>query len=323
MSSFDPNGSRLVGLGHHRPSRVVTNDDLAELVDTSDEWIRTRTGIRERRLMTSDDTVVSMGTAAAAMALDDAGMTAAHVDLVILASMTNPERSPSAAGQIAVALGMDGPAVLDVNTACSGFEYALAIADQSIRTGSATTAMVIGSETMTPVLDWTDRSTCVLFGDGAGAAVITRSDAQDIGPVAWGSVPRLVGSVQLPPEPAKFSQEGAAILRWAMTEAKDHAMRAVSLSGHTLDDIDVLAFHQANLRIIDPLAEELGGGAKVVIRDVATSGNTSAASIPLGLSRAWHDGALPEGGLALLFGFGGGFTYAGQVVRLPSHAPRS
>lgn len=321
MSSLDPNGSRFIGLGHYQPSRVVTNDDMSGLVDTTDEWIRTRTGIRERRLMTSDDSVVSMGVAAAAMALMDAGIAPQDVDLVILTSMTNPERSPSAAGQIAVALGMDGPAVLDVNTACSGFEYALAIADQSIRCGSATTAVVIGSETMSPVLDWNDRSTCVLFGDGAGAAVITRSDVAEIGPVAWGSVPRLVGSVQLPPAPATFSQEGSAILRWAMTEAKDHALRAVELSGHTLDEVEILAFHQANLRIIDPLAKALGGDTKVVIRDVATSGNTSAASIPLGLSRSWHAGDLPSGAPALLFGFGGGFTYAGQVIRTPEHAP--
>ncbi|MFZ7086895.1 beta-ketoacyl-ACP synthase III [Curtobacterium sp. RRHDQ10] len=321
MRSPDPIASRVAGLGHHRPSRVVTNDELTGLVDTTDEWIRTRTGIRERRLMTSDDTVVSMGTAAARMALTDAATAPQDVDLVILASMTNPERSPSAAGQIAVALGMDGPAVLDVNTACSGFEYALAMADQSIRFGSATTALVIGSETMSPVLDWADRSTCVLFGDGAGAAVVTRAEDAGIGPVAWGSVPRLVGSVQLPPAPATFAQEGGAILRWALTEAKEHALRAVELSGHDIDEIEVLAFHQANLRIIDPLAAALGGEAKIVIRDLVTSGNTSAASIPLGLSRAWHAGELPPGALALLFGFGGGFTYAGQVVRLPTHDP--
>ena len=311
-------GSRILGFGHHQPSRILTNDELSTMVDTNDEWIVTRTGISSRHIAGPDDTVTSMATAAGAAALADAGKSPSDVDLVIVASTTHRDRAPYTAGRVAAALGMtNGPAPIDINTACSGFEYAMALADQAIRTGSADTALVIGSELLSGIVDWTDRSTCVLVGDGAGAAVLGVSAAPEIGPVSWGSVPHLERAVVVDGDPERFSQEGRSIYRWAITEAEGHARRVVEAAGLTMDDIQVFAFHQANLRIIEPLVAALGGESKFVIRDVVESGNTSAASVPLGLSKAWARGDLPEGVPALLFGFGGGFAHAGQVVTTP------
>ncbi len=311
-------GSRILGFGHHQPDRVLTNDELSTMVDTNDEWITTRTGIRTRRIAGPDDSVVSMAIEAGRMAVADAGLEPSDIGLVIVASTTHRERSPYTAGRVAAALGMaNGPAPIDINTACSGFEYAMALADQSIRVGASDTALVIGSETLSSIADWTDRSTCVLVGDGAGAVVIGAADTAEIGPVSWGSVPHLNEAVLVTRDPEYFTQQGRSIYRWAITEAEGHARAVVDAAGVTLDDIGVLAFHQANLRIIEPLAEALGGGDKYVVRDVVESGNTSAASVPLGLSKAWHRGELPEDTLALLFGFGGGFAHAGQVVRTP------
>ncbi|MFJ6169813.1 beta-ketoacyl-ACP synthase 3 [Curtobacterium sp. NPDC092190] len=311
-------GSRILGFGHHQPDRVLTNDELSTMVDTNDEWITTRTGIRTRRIAGPDDSVVSMAIEAGRMAVADAGLEPSDIGLVIVASTTHRERSPYTAGRVVAALGMaNGPAPIDINTACSGFEYAMALADQSIRVGASDTALVIGSETLSSIADWTDRSTCVLVGDGAGAVVIGAADTAEIGPVSWGSVPHLNEAVLVTRDPEYFTQQGRSIYRWAITEAEGHARAVVDAAGVTLDDIGVLAFHQANLRIIEPLAEALGGGDKYVVRDVVESGNTSAASVPLGLSKAWHRGELPEDTLALLFGFGGGFAHAGQVVRTP------
>jgi 3-oxoacyl-[acyl-carrier-protein] synthase-3 len=240
------------------------------------------------------------------------------VGLVIVASTTHQDRAPYTAGRVAAALGMaNGPAPIDINTACSGFEYALGLADQSIRTGSADVALVIGSEVLSGIADWTDRSTCVLVGDGAGAAVLGVAETPEIGPVSWGSVPHLLDAVRVEGSPGRFNQEGRSIYRWAITEAEGHARKVVEAAGLSMDDIEVFAFHQANLRIIEPLVTALGGESKFVIRDVVESGNTSAASVPLGLSKAWERGDLPEGVPALLFGFGGGFAHAGQVVTTP------
>ncbi|MGN7192430.1 MULTISPECIES: beta-ketoacyl-ACP synthase III [unclassified Curtobacterium] len=311
-------GSRILGFGHHQPSRVLTNDELSTMVDTNDEWITTRTGIKTRHIAGPDDSVVSMAIEAGRNAIADAGLQPSDIGLVIVASTTHRERSPYTAGRVAAALGMtNGPAPIDINTACSGFEYAMALADQSIRVGASDTALVIGSETLSSIADWSDRSTCVLVGDGAGAAVLGASDTAEIGPVSWGSVPHLNEAVLVTRDPEYFTQQGRSIYRWAITEAEGHARAVVEAAGLTLDDIEVFAFHQANLRIIEPLAAALGGESKYVVRDVVESGNTSAASVPLGLSKAWSRGELPEGVPALLFGFGGGFAHAGQVVTTP------
>lgn len=311
-------GSRILGFGHHQPARILTNDELSTMVDTNDEWITTRTGIKTRRIAGPDDTVTSMAIEAGRNAIADAGLEPSDIGLVIVASTTHRDRAPYTAGRVAAALGMaNGPAPIDINTACSGFEYAMALADQSIRVGASDTALVIGSETLSSIADWTDRSTCVLVGDGAGAAVLGASDTAEIGPVSWGSVPHLNEAVLVTKDPEYFTQQGRSIYRWAITEAAGHARAVVAAAGMTLDDIEVFAFHQANLRIIEPLVEALGGQDKFVVRDVVESGNTSAASVPLGLSKAWSRGELPEGAATLLFGFGGGFAHAGQVVRTP------
>jgi 3-oxoacyl-[acyl-carrier-protein] synthase-3 len=317
----DQRGSKLLGLGHYQPERIMTNDELSQVVDTNDEWIVTRTGIRTRHIASETDTVTSMAIEAARMALADARVAATDVDLVVVASVTGEDRSPSSAGRVAVELGMAGPGIFDLSAACSGFEYALGVADMAIRAGSASTALVIGSEKLSAFTDYTDRSTCVLTADGAGAFVLGATDQPTVGPTVWGSVPHLLDGVRIegaPGEPRYFAQEGRSVFRWAITEAAGHAERAVIAAGLRLDEIDVLVTHQANLRIIEPLAEALKLTDKIVVTDIVESGNTSAASVPLGLSKAWHRGEIPAHAQTLLFGFGGGFAYAGLVLRTPS-----
>lgn len=309
-------GSQIIGLGHFQPEKVLTNDDIAEMVETSDEWIRTRTGIVERHVAGEEDTVVSMALEAAKMALAEAG--ADDVDLVVLASTTNTNRSPNGAGRISQALGFTAPGIVDINTACSGFEYAVGIADQAISLGSARRALVIGSEKLTAFTDWTDRKTCVLTADGAGAVVLEATEEPRVSPTVYGSVPAMADAVVIDGQPEIFDQDGRAVMRWAFTKADKVARTVLERAGVGMEDIDVLAFHQANLRLIEPLAEKLGKTERqIMLHDVEVSGNTSAASVPLALSKAWHAGELPRGAKTLLLGFGGGFTYAGQVVVLP------
>lgn len=331
-------GSRIVGLGHHQPEKILTNDDIARLVETNDEWIRSRTGIVTRHVADDDTTVADMAAAAARHALEDAGVPAGDVDLVVVATATAQDRSPNTAGRVAYQLrtgvmpgrstpevldeldlrGVVGPAVLDVNVACSGFAHSVALADQAIRSGAARTAVVVGAEKLTAFTDWTDRSTCILTADGAGAAVLQASDTPGVGPVAWGSEPDLTPAVLIEAPASTFVQDGRSVFKWAITRAADRARSVVERSGLTLDDIEVLVAHQANLRIIEPLAKGLGLDDKIVVTDITESGNTSAASIPLGLSKWWHAGKIPAGVPALLFGFGGGFAWAGQVVETPT-----
>ncbi|WP_029135436.1 beta-ketoacyl-ACP synthase 3 [Nakamurella lactea] len=310
-------GAEIVGMGHFQPERSVSNDDLAAVMDTSDEWIRRRTGILTRHLASEAETVASMATAAARHALETAACDPRDIDLVIVATTTAEERSPNTAGRVAAGLDLAGPAVLDINTACSGFEYALGLADQSIRSGSASAALVIGSEKLSAFTDRNDRSTAVLTADGAGAAIVRASDEARIGPVVWGSEPSLVDAVVIGPPSNTFRQSGRDVFRWAIGKAAGHGQRAIAAAGMTTDDIAVLACHQANLRIIEPVAEALGLSTKIVVTDVTESGNTSAASVPLGLSKWWHLGKIPPDVPALLLGFGGGFTFAGQVVMTP------
>ena len=314
-------GSTIIGLGHAQPARVVTNDEIAEKVDTSDEWIRSRTGIVTRRVAGDDETVPTLAIAAARDALAHAGAAPDTIDFVIVASTTAEQRSPNVAGTVSATLGMSGPAIIDINVACSGFVHALALADMTIKAGTAHRALVIGAEKLTAFTDWNDRTTCVLTADGAGAMVIERSDTADIGPVAWGSAPDLVNAVRIQPPSNTFAQEGRAVYRWALSRGAEHARRAVALAGLSLDDIAVLITHQANLRIIEPIAEQLGLTDRIVVTDVIESGNTSAASIPLGFAKWWNAGRLPADRHALLCGFGGGFAFAAQVVRTPRLGP--
>lgn len=314
-------GSEILGLGHWQPARVMDNHDIEQLVETTDEWIRQRTGIVTRHIAGADEYASDLAIGAARMALADSGVAPERIGLVITATTTAIERSPNTSGRVAQALGLGtpatGPGVIDINTACSGFEYALGLADQSIRTGTVDYALVIGAETLSKVTDWSDRATAVLVADGAGAAVIGATSEPRIGPVVWGSVPGMTDAVRISPPSGTFTQDGRAVFGWALRDAAKHARAAVAAAGLQLDDIGVLVSHQANLRIIEPLARALKLTDRIVVKDVVESGNTSAASVPLGLSKWWHDGRIPADVPALLIGFGGGFTYAGMVVMTP------
>ncbi|MGW7267074.1 beta-ketoacyl-ACP synthase III [Streptomyces sp. NPDC054842] len=311
------NGSRIAAVGHYQPAKVLTNEDLAGLVDTSDEWIRSRVGIRTRHVAGPDEPVDELAGHAAAKALAAAGLGPGDIDLVLVATSTAIDRSPNMAARVAARLGVPSPAALDVNVVCAGFTHALALADHTLRAGAATRALVIGADKMTEVTDWTDRTTCVLVGDGAGAAVVEASDEPGIGPVLWGSVPEMGHAVRIEGTPPRFAQEGQSVYRWATTRLPAIARQACERAGLAPEDLAAVVLHQANLRIIEPLAEKIGAVNAVVARDVVDSGNTSAASIPLALSKLVERGEISSGDPVLLFGFGGNLSYAGQVVRCP------
>ncbi|WP_326700928.1 ketoacyl-ACP synthase III [Streptomyces sp. NBC_01754] len=315
-------GSRVVALGHYQPATVLTNDDLAAMVDTSDEWITSRVGIRTRHVGGPGEPVDEMAAHAAAKALAAAGMQAADIDMVLVATSTAEHRSPSMSARVAARLGMGSPAVMDINVVCSGFTHALATADHAIRAGAATRALVIGADKMGDIVDWTDRSTCVLMGDGAGAAVVTADpgstgDRPGIGPVLWGSVPEMGNAVRIEGTPPRFAQEGQSVYRWATTHLPPIARTVCERAGITPEDLAAVVLHQANLRIIEPVARKIGAVNAVVARDVVDSGNTSAASIPMALSKLVERGEVVRGAPVLLFGFGGNLSYAGQVINCP------
>ncbi|MGA5121798.1 beta-ketoacyl-ACP synthase III [Streptomyces pseudogriseolus] len=313
-------GSRITALGHYQPARVLTNEDLAGMVDTSDAWITSRVGIRTRHIAGSDEPVDELAAHAAAKALAAAGRTPDEIDLVLVATSTAIDRSPNTAARVAARLGMPGPAVMDINVVCAGFTHALATADHAVRAGGAHRVLVVGADKMSDVTDWTDRTTCVLVGDGAGAAVVEAAapgTESGIGPVLWGSVPEMGNAVRIEGTPPRFAQEGQSVYRWATTRLPEFARRACEKAGLTPPDLAAVVLHQANLRIVEPLARRIGAVNAVVARDVVDSGNTSAASIPLAFSKLVEQGAVSAGDPVLLFGFGGNLSYAGQVVRCP------
>ncbi|MCK2213484.1 beta-ketoacyl-ACP synthase 3 [Actinomadura sp. ATCC 31491] len=311
------NGSRLVATGHYQPARILTNDELADLVDTSDEWITQRVGIRTRHVAAPDETVADLARHAAAKALAASGLAPSAVDLLLVATCTQTERAPNVASRVAAALGVPAAALVDVGVSCSGFTHALALADHAIKAGAATNALVVGADRMTAVTDWTDRTTCVLTGDGAGAAVLTAAAQAEVGPVVWGSAPELGSAVRIEGTPTRFSQDGQTVYRWATTRLPEIARRACERGGVRPADLAAVVLHQANLRIIEPVAQRIGAVNAVVARDVVESGNTSAASVPLALSKLLEQGTVPSGAPMLLFGFGGNLSYAGMVVRCP------
>jgi 3-oxoacyl-[acyl-carrier-protein] synthase-3 len=317
-SDEGPTGARILGMGHYRPANVITNLDLIERgVETDDEWIKSRVGIAERRWADPGETVVDMAEAAGSKALAASGVPVSDVDFVIVATCTMPEPVPAAAPQLAARLGINAPGAYDISSGCSGFVYSVGAASAAIRAGQARNVLVVASERFSGWLDMTDRGTCIILGDGAGAAVIGASSEVGVGPIVWGSDGAQHDTVAIDAESRFFRQEGQAVYRWATTQMAPVALEACRRAG--IDPSELAAFvpHQANLRIIESIAKRLGATNAVVAKDIVTSGNTSAASIPLAMSRMVERGEIPSGAPVLLLGFGSGLAYAAQVVLAP------
>ncbi|HEX4818510.1 MAG TPA: beta-ketoacyl-ACP synthase III [Nonomuraea sp.] len=310
-------GGKVLALGHYQPAQVVTNDDLARTMDTNDEWIQSRVGIKERRVAPAGESVEDMAAIAGGKALAASGLSPDDVDLVIVATCTLETQIPNASAVVAHRLGISAPGAFDINAACAGFCYALATADAAVRAGSARNVLVVGAEKLSHWVDWTDRSTAVIFADGAGAAVVGPSDTPGIGPVVWGSSGDKADAISIKDRATFLHQEGQTVFRWATTTLHPVALEACARAGVDPSELSAFVPHQANLRIIEAIARKLGAGKAAIARDIVTAGNTSAASIPLALSRMLERGEVRSGGLALVLGFGAGLTYAGQVIEIP------
>jgi 3-oxoacyl-[acyl-carrier-protein] synthase-3 len=313
-------GARILAFGEHQPAGVVTNADLVQRMDTSDEWIRSRVGIASRRFAGPDESVVDMAVAAGGKALAASGLSAADIDLVIVATCTMPSQIPNAAPQVATRLGIEAPGAYDINAACAGFCYGLTAAASGIATGAARNVLLIGSEKLTDWVDENDRSTAIIFADGAGAAVLGPAYSPEevgIGPVVWGSAGDRVDHIHIRDRGSFLWQEGQAVFRWATTALTPVALEACERAGIAVTDLAAFVPHQANLRIIEAIARKLGAPGVLVSTDIVDAGNTSSASIPLALARMIQRGELPSGAPVLLLGFGAGLTYAGQVVLCP------
>ncbi|MDT7691419.1 MAG: 3-oxoacyl-[acyl-carrier-protein] synthase [Pseudonocardiales bacterium] len=317
-------GARILGWGSSQPDHIVTNDDLAKRVDTNDQWIRERVGIVSRRIADKDTLLVDMAADAGSKAIADAGLGPADVDTVLVATCTMPNPIPNAAAQVAHKIGISAPGAFDLNAACAGFCYGMGMASDLIRAGSSRNVLVIGAEKLSDWLDWDDRSTSIIFADGAGAAVLGPAEtAEDIGvgPLVWGSDGEMHEVIRIEQASSSIRQEGQTVFRWATTQIAPIALRAIELAGLTPADIDVFVPHQANLRIVEAVARRLRkAGAREdmrVAQDIVHSGNTSSASIPLAIDHMRAAGEISRGDVVLLVGFGAGLSYAGQVVVCP------
>jgi 3-oxoacyl-[acyl-carrier-protein] synthase-3 len=311
-------GARILGLGSYRPRRRVTNHDLAQVMDTNDEWIQTRVGIAERRWASEDETLVEMAVAAGGKAIAASGLAPDQIDLVIVASASLRAPIPGIGPQVAYKLGIPRPGSFDLNAGCAGFCYALGVANDNIRAGSSRNALVVGVERLTDVTDLQDRTTAVIFADGAGAAVVGASDEPGIGPVAWGSDGDQYNAIEIAAGSSTMTMAGQAVYRWATTKLTATLEEAMEKAGVGPSDIDVFAPHQANLRIVESMTKRLGFPENTVIaRDIVQSGNTSAASVPLALTALLESGEAKSGDLALVLGYGAGLTFAGQVLVIP------
>lgn len=322
-----PAHSRILGVGGVRGENAVTNDEIAGPIDSSDEWIRQRTGIITRARSGPGTDVIDLAERAALTALAAAGLTGADIDAVIMSTVTYFHQTPAAATILADRIGATPAAAFDISAACAGYCYGIGQADALVRSGVARHVLVVGAEKMSDFIDPTDRSISFLLGDGAGAAVVGPSDVPGIGPTVWGSdggQAGLIGQTASWQEAHRtgewptLRQEGASVFKWAVWQMAPVARRAIEAAGLTPDDIDVFVPHQANMRIIDQLVKVLKLPEHVVVaRDIAETGNTSAASIPLATERLLREGQARSGQVALQIGFGAGLAYAAQVVLLP------
>ncbi len=314
--------SVVVGVGSALPQRKVTNDELAALVDTSDEWIVERTGIRSRYIAAEGETTATLALEAARRAIDHAGLSAKDIDLIVLATATPDQTFPSTATKVQAALGIDDCIAFDVHAVCTGFLYALSVADSMLRSGNAARALVIGAETFSRILDWEDRATCVLFGDGAGALVLSAEDSDsgilstklhadgrhndllfvDGGPSTTGTV-------------GKLRMKGREVFRHAVINLADVLTEVLADAGLAAGDVDWVVPHQANARILDATAKKLGLAPEKVVVTVDRHANTSAASVPLAFDTAVKDGRIKRGDIVVLEAMGGGFTWGAAALR--------
>ncbi|MEU4499310.1 beta-ketoacyl-ACP synthase III [Streptomyces sp. NPDC023998] len=323
-----PAGSRILGIGVYRPARVVDNEEVCARIDSSDAWIRRRSGIVSRRFAGDEETVVTMAAEAAVKALAHSGIDPADVGMVLLASMSHLEQAPTAAPRVAHLIGSHAAAATDIGAACAGFCYALALADSLVRSGSVGHVLVIGAEKMSDIIDPEDRGTAFIFGDGAGAAVVGPAETAGIGPVVWGADGQRHGLIahdrswldtreRTGPWPV-LRMAGPEVFRWATRQVPETARQALDAAGLESSDLAAFIPHQANARIVDSAAKALDlAPHTAVARDIVESGNTSAASIPLAIDSLLSQGAVASGGHALLVGFGAGLVHAAQVVTLP------
>jgi 3-oxoacyl-[acyl-carrier-protein] synthase-3 len=325
--------ARILGIGAYRPSRVIPNAEVVEAIDSSDEWIQQRSGIKQRRWAAPDETIQMMSVAASRDALDKAGISPEQIDCVIVATVSHMLQTPAVATAIAHELGTNQAAAFDISAACAGFCHGIAMASDMVRGGSAGHALVIGVERLSDLTDLFDRGTAFIFADGAGAAVVGPSDTPGIGPVVWGSdgeqfdlirqkedwrdvvgTPAVPGSGVMP----HLVMQGNPVFRWASFAMAKIGQQALDRAGISADELDVFVPHQANMRIIDAMARSMKLPEHVKIaRDIAEQGNTSAASIPLALERMLDEGEAKSGDTALLIAFGAGLSYAAQVVTVP------
>jgi 3-oxoacyl-[acyl-carrier-protein] synthase III len=324
--------SAIMSIGGYRPRRVVDNAEICTFIDSSDEWIRTRSGIIERRWASEDETVQMMSVAAARKALDRADIEPAQIDTVIVSTVTHLYQTPAVATTIASELGAIGAAAFDISAACAGFCYATAMADSFIRSGASKYVLIVGVERLSDLTNKRDRSTAFLFADGAGAAVVGPSSEPAIGPVVWGSDGDQAPLIQqtAPWDRAMddaehgnahwptLRMEGNPVFKWAAYTMSKTAAEALDAAGLSPDDLDIFIPHQANMRITDAMFRALKLPDKVVVgRDIAYQGNTSAASIPLAIEALLESGEAKTGQTCLIIGFGAGLVYAGQVIVLP------
>lgn len=319
----------ILGLGSYRPSKIVPNADVVEAIDSSDEWIQQRSGIKTRRWANDEETVQMMSVAASRKALENAGIEASQIDCVIVATVSHLLQTPAIATAIAHELGTDRAAAFDISAACAGFCHGVSMGSDFVRAGSSKYVLVIGVERLTDILDLTDRGTAFIFADGAGAVVIGPSQAPGIGPVVWGSDGEQFDLIRQredwrdviasgDPVMPHLVMQGNPVFRWASFSMGKIGQEALDRAGISVDQLDLFVPHQANMRIIDAMARSMKLPEKVrIARDIAEQGNTSAASIPLALARMVEDGDAHSGDTALLVAFGAGLAYAAQVVTVP------